>query len=132
MSSEDQIEELRKIRSRALNKEKATITIDGKCDINGQLVQSFDEPFRFSEDATHTVSLTMLVIPALFPNLDETDNKFFYNNGTDNKEFNVDIGCYDIDEYGEMIKAKIKVNNDNPDNITIKLNKGSSKVIIEL
>ena len=132
MTSEDQIEELKKIRSRALNKERATITIDGVCNEDGELVQSFDETLKFSEDATHTISLTMLVIPALFPNLDDTDNKFFYNNTAAHKDITIDTGCYDIDEYGDTIRTKLKENSDNPDNITIKLNKGSGKVIIEL
>ena len=130
--SDDQVEELKKIRNRALNKEKATITIDGKCNNQGELIQSFEESFKFSDDATHTVSLTMLVMPALFPNLDKNDNKFFYHNGTTDKEFTIDTGCYDIDEYGDMVKAKIKANNDNPDNITIKLNKGSGLVNIDI
>ena len=132
LSSNDQVEELRKIRNRALNKEKGTIRIDGHCNSQGELVQSFFEPLSFSEDATHTISLTMLVLPACFPNLDETCNKFFYNNGTSDKDFTVDIGCYDVNEYGKMVQAKIKQLGDNPDSIKITLNAGSGKVIIEI
>lgn len=132
LSSDDQVEELRKIRNRALNKEKGTIRIDGHCNAQGELAQSFFEAYSFSEDATHTISLTMLVLPALFPNLDDTCNKFFYNDGNIDKEFTIDTGCYNIDEYGKMVQAKIKQLGDNPENIKILLNTGSGKVIIEI
>ena len=129
---DEHISELIKLRNRTLVKERATITIDSSLNKNGELIHSFDSELKFSDDATHTISLTMLVMPALFPNLDNENNKFFYYNGTTEKTLTIDTGSYDIDEYGDIVKELLKVNNDDPDCITIRLNKGSGKCIVKI
>ena len=113
-------------------KDIETIEIIGSCDNQGILEMKIYDKIELNPNVSHKISLVSLDATSFFPNLTELNNKFYYNNGTANKEITLHTGGYNITDYNTSIKEGIKSNGDNPDYITIELNTGTgrSKVIL--
>jgi hypothetical protein len=114
------------------NKRIESYEIVGNCDPNGQIILQLPFQAEFKEDASYYVSLVELSTTSFFPNLTESNNKFYYAGPDDDiKEITLFTGCYEIKDYAEAIANAIpKVNNMNP--IEISLSASTGRVNIKL
>jgi hypothetical protein len=123
---------LEKLNNVLSHKQIETFEIVGTCDKNGQIIAELPGQMEFKEDSTYYVSLIGLTGTSFFPNVTDSNNKFYYS-GKDNKiiELTIPTGAYDIADYNEFICMSIpKVENADP--ITISLHKPTGKVVIKL
>ena len=113
-------------------KEEICIDIDGTCNDEGILEQILPFTVRLNRDVTHKVALVTLGSTSFFPNLTRASNKFYYNNGVENKVLTIPSGTYEIKDYNERVKKLMKIEGDNSDNINISLDPATGKTEIEL
>ena len=106
-----------------------SIEVNGICNDYGEIVEQFAEEFRFKDEVTYKTSLVSLSTTSFFPNITESNNKFYYSENNIVKEIIADSGAYEIKDYDFMIKSKL-ANEHNPINITLIPSTG--KVLITL
>jgi hypothetical protein len=109
-----------------------TYEIVDTCDRSGQIIMQLPFQAEFKEDATYYISLVELSTTSFFPNVTESNNKFYYS-GPDNviKEITLLTGSYEIKDYADAIANAVpKVNNLNP--IEISLSTSTGRVNIKL
>jgi hypothetical protein len=127
--------ELAKLNSILSKKEYLTFLITGNdSDDDGEIVKRLDTQHRLNENANHVIQLTDFVGWSNFPNVDKTNNKFYYKTAAKDpfKTLTVPSGAFNLDNYNWEIKKLIKSNGDNPDNITISGDAAQSKAIVTL
>ena len=123
------------------NKENITIEINGFCDENGRLSLRLISRVNLKQNVTHKIALVSLETGSFIPNVDSTNNKFFYSpdGGTTRKKIELPVCAVNISTgdskdltYESLIKGKIKDLGDNPDNVNIKLNPATGHTHVEL
>ncbi len=60
-------------------KRKEVIYINGKCDSNGVLKETFTDSFVFDNNFDYYFSLTKLQASSYFPNVTSQNNKIYYS-----------------------------------------------------
>jgi len=119
-------------------KERFTIRVISKCDDNGEINIYLNPAFKPSRaDATFTISLIDFSTTNLIPNVNETNNKFHYNNGSVDKVVTIPTGFYLIKNAGGLpfnneLKRLIKNNGDNDGAIVVDINDSTGLVTITL
>jgi len=113
-------------------KEEVSIDINGVCNNEGILTQVLTLPVKLNREVTHKVALVSLEGTAFFPNLTTESNKFYYNNGLEERSIILPEGAYDIEDYNKRIQKSLELRGDNKNNITITLCVATGKTEIEL
>ena len=124
---------LKELSSLLSEKETVYIEVNGKCSQNGEIIESFENNFKFKENISYYVSLIHLTATSFFPNLTDKNNKFYYSSKAMNnkneiiiEEITLATGCYDIADYNKVIHQYAG------ENIEIILNQASGNVMIKL
>ena len=124
---------LKELSSLMSEKETVYIEVNGKCNSNGEIIETFENNFKFKENITYYVSLVHLTATSFFPNLTDKNNKFYYSSKAVNNKnepiietITFQTGCYEISDYAKVIQQYVG------DNIQITLNQASGNVIIKL
>lgn len=123
----------------SLNKKQVeTFEIIGKADKNGVLVCNLPKTFEFDENKSFYISLLSFETDSFFPNIDETNNKFYYSlpNSNEIKEIEFPTGAYDLPDYNKVIVDRLGKLNDkgvyiSPINIKLDKPTGSSHISLD-
>ena len=114
-------------------KESFTIRTIDECDNNGSFDIYLQPPFRpRRSDASFRIYLIDFATTNLVANVNDSNNKFYYNNGTNEKMITVPSGFYLIDSYNTEVKRLVKANSDQDDAITISINDSTGLVTVAL
>ena len=114
-------------------KERFTIRVIKKCNDNGEIDVSLNPPFKpRRSDASFYISLIDFATTNLVSNVNESNNKFYYNNGTAEKVVTMQTGFYLIEYYNAEVKRVLKENGDQEDAINITINDSTGLVNITL
>ena len=114
-------------------KQRFTIRIMKNCSSNGEIDVRLNPPFKpHRPDANFYISLIDFATTNLVANVNNTNNKFYYNNGSEEKVLTIPTGFYLIKSYNTEIKRLIKENSDDPDAITIEINDATGLVNLTL
>lgn len=114
--------QLIKLNDLLSKKEYYTFLITGKDDDgDGVLIQKLNHEYRLNENANHTITLTDFVGWSNFPNVDRTNNKFYYKTSNTGvlKTLTIPFGSYGVEDYNFEVKKLITANGDNADNVNI-------------
>jgi hypothetical protein len=125
---------IKQLASISAQKDVVCIELFGNCNDQGIFEVRMTNPPKLTDNVSHKISLVSFQTTSFFPNLIETNNKFYYRNGTDavDKVVTVDTGGYDIKDYYDAISTAMTVNGDEPKNLVIELIKASGKTRITL
>ncbi len=130
MSEEERNQKLIDAISR---KERFTIRVIKKCNENGEFDISLNPGFKpRRNDASFNISLIDFATTNLVANVNESNNKFYYNNGTAEKVVTMPTGFYLIKSYNDEIKKFLRDNRDQEDAINIEINDATGFVNITL
>lgn len=114
-------------------KERFTVRVIKKCTSSGEIEMTLNPPFKpRRSDASFCISLINFATTNLVSNVNSSNNKFHYNNGTVDKEVIVPTGFYLIKSYNEEVKRLIKENRDQEDAVNIDINESTGIVSITL
>jgi hypothetical protein len=131
---------LQKLQDLLSRKEQLTIEVDGTCDNSGILIQRLNRSVKLNESVSHKIALVTLESVSFFPNIDTTNNRFYYS-AEDNvvKTVTMPTGALEIGDdqdakgsYNQRIKQALAKNNHTPDNITLTLDSSTAETRIEL
>src|SRR5438876_1111920 len=129
----DKVETALKQHSSTLSqKDVVCIELVGHCDNQGVMETKMINPAKLSPNVSHKISLVSFHTTSFFPNLTAANNKFYYNNGTANREVTLDTGGYNIKDYYDAIQVAMKANGDDPKNLVIELIEATGKTRIIL
>ena len=125
---------IKQVSSVLAQKDVVSIELVGTCNAQGIMEVKMNNPPILNKNVSHKISMTSFTSTSFFPNLTESNNKFYYRNGTDTKDkvVTLDTGGYDISDYYEEIKTAMIANNDDPQNLVIELVPATGKVRITL
>ena len=125
---------IKQLSSISAQKDVVCIELVGKCNDQGVFEVRMTNPPKLTSNVSHKISLVSFQTTSFFPNVTETNNKFYYRNATDtaDKVVTVDTGGYNIEDYYDAISVAMLANNDDPKNLLIELVKASGKVRITL
>ncbi len=73
------IDGLKEISSVLSEKETVFIEVNGKCNQAGEIIETFENNFKFKEQISYYVSIIHITASSFFPNLNEKTNKFYYS-----------------------------------------------------
>jgi len=131
-------EEVVKLINILSKKDHYPFTITGKDDDgDGKFTIILDRQYKLNEDANYIIQLKDFVGWANFPNVDDTNNKFYYKTSnvpnTPVKSITVPSGSYQLKDYNDYIKKVITANGDNSTNITIEgyINQQNTNIILK-
>lgn len=112
----------------ASQKEFYSFEVSGVCNNNGELIQRFPSNIILKDNVTYNAALVRLSVTSFFPNISETNNRFYYSNkgSTDIKVIQLDSGAYEIEDLNKLISAYTQKN------ITIALLTSTGKTLITL
>jgi hypothetical protein len=123
------------------NKENISIEFNGTCNDAGLMSMRLINRVNLKQNVTYKVALVSLETGSFIPNVDSTNNKFYYSSdgGTTTEEITIPESALNISDsdatkitYYSIIKEKIKEKNHNPDNIVIQVNTTTGKTHITL
>jgi hypothetical protein len=123
---------LKQLNSTLSQKLIQTFEVVDKCDKNGKIVTHLSRQMEFKEDSTYYVSLIEMTGTSFFPNVTESNNKFYYITAGKTITLTVPTGAYDVTDYNDFVCMSVpKITGDkNP--INISLHSPTGKVIITL
>ena len=111
------------------DKEKFTIFIKNATSHgNGELNIKVMPEWVARANASYSVSLLSLSLPASVKNITASNNKFFYFNKSAAKVITLEEGFYYIDEYNKEVKRLMKLNGDDESMIDISMDNSSGLV----
>ena len=124
---------LKELSSLMSEKETMYIEVNGACSDDGEIIETFENNFKFKDNITYYVSLVHLTATSFFPNLTDKNNKFYYSSKAVDVKNQIKIetitfqkGCYEIGDYAKVVQQYAG------DNIQIVLNEASGHVTIKL
>ena len=118
------------ITSTLSQKDVVCIELAGHCDNAGIMEVRMTNPPKLTPNVSHKISLVSFHTTSFFPNLTTANNKFYYSNGTQDREVTLDTGGYNIKDYYEAIQVAMKANGDDPKNLVIELIEATGKTRI--
>src|SRR5438105_3055808 len=99
---------LQKLNNTLSRKRVEYIEIADKCNMNGEIKYKFNSKMEFDPNYDYKVSLISGEMTSFFPNLNETNNKFYYSTKPRKiEEITLENGAYDVDTYYKKLKSKI-------------------------
>ncbi len=124
---EQRLENISNILSKKRNE---TIEINGTINKSGILTYRLEDVLEFNNELDYKVSLISFESPASLPNIDSSNNKFYYSlpDQTAIKEITLDEGSYEITDYNLAIQNNL----DDKDGIKISIETFSGKSIFTL
>ena len=118
---------IEKLNNNLNRKRTEFIEIRGVPNSDGRIRQSFNEIMKFDEDLDYMVSLISFEATSLFPNIRNTNNKFYYIENNTPKSITFTDGAYDVVDINSIIQKKIP-----NESIKITLDISSGRSTIEL